>query len=63
MEGGALNNDGGGDDNDNGKEDVVTGFEVIVGTAVVGGLYFAVVCAVVIGIVWMAEIVPSLQMT
>ena len=63
MEGGALNNSGGGDDNDNREEDVITGFEVIVGTTVVGGLCSAVVCAVVIGIVWMVAIVPCLQMT
>ena len=49
-----------GDDNSNGEEDVITGFKVIVGTAVIGGLCSAVVCAVVISIVWMVAIVPSL---
>ena len=43
MEGEALDNGGSSGDDDDGEEDVVTGFEAIVGTAVIRGHCFAVV--------------------
>ena len=51
VKGGEPDNGSSGNDNDNREEDVIMGFEVIIGTAVVGGLFSAVVCAVVISIV------------
>ena len=43
VEGEVLDNGGSGSDDNDGEEDVVMGFEVIIGTAVIRGHCFAVV--------------------